>query len=284
MALLRKHKSLVPVGKLPQILHEHPEESEKLLELLLKESHLSPTASCQSNTSTHTIIDTLRILHDRREQGDFEIQISGTEIAVKCHAFVIQTRWPYARIMLSSVNFEDVVKHRMKFPPPGEEGGLHKGAIEAMLDLLYLGNVRPETLSGLSPAAALTITSNIDLYFSSMDHPALFRHLIQSAETVLNESVTAGNCLELYQVATGIGATQAIEHAKEVFVQNFTAIWEDTAQQERLFALEPAVRERLLWASMAAIAKIQQSYFLESTSHPQAVDSRRARYGANHDI
>lgn len=121
LEILRKHKAAIPKKKLPELLNNNHDLAWDLIDRL---DHV-PAAVKVDNLKvlpTKSVSDMLAHLRSDAKSADFDIQV-GSCAPVRCHSWVLYSRWPYFRHMLSS-NMKEASNKKLLLPAADQNGGM----------------------------------------------------------------------------------------------------------------------------------------------------------------
>jgi hypothetical protein len=151
-------------------------------------------------------------------------------VIFKCHSFVLQSRWPYFETM-ASLGMKEAVEAKLTLPPFGRDGGMHPVAMEAILDMIYLGQLRRSSKAKLlaHPEVAVSLVAVSDLYLFPPDgvDANSDENIFQPLLALAVDSVTPENCLITLRAALSFNCTRMIEKAKDVIVENAKTLADD---------------------------------------------------------
>jgi hypothetical protein len=278
--LLRKHKNDLPVKQLPVLMKDH---TEYMMDLM---AELLPTNNANSNAppifkpqsgKCKSLADTLVRLYETREGADFNIVLKGhndntsNSSPMRCHAFVLHARWPYFRAMFDA-GMREMQRAKLELPGVGEDGGMHPLVLQAILDVIYLGAVQPNTIKLFNPAVALQLLSVQELYLSSFDAKeqkqengggggdgvgdamaSAFSSLIEWATQLVDRGLNVDNCVEVYKTALEVQAEEVAERSKVLIVANIKRLMANPKHSAAILSLPHDVQLPLLWKCIVSM-------------------------------
>lgn len=252
--LLRRHRARLPLPELPDLLKIDPIQVLKLAQQLLQETSpdLEFPMGMNKSEESHSLMTSLKRLLKTKMGTDFEICVG--EHSIKCHSFVLASRWPYFRHMLEA-GMNEAKKMQLKLPPPGEDGGIHPVSLQAAIDVCYVGKVRKETRDMFTPAHALDVLSIKELYFDWSDvsesevsvGSRTFGPLIEFASKSAEKGLMSSNCAELYTTALELKMDDLAQKALEVISYHLHEVWQHETQRQILLKLPQEKQLALLW-------------------------------------
>jgi hypothetical protein len=282
--LLRKHKNSLPVKQLPALMKDHTEYMMDLMAELLStdnaNSNAPPIFKPQSG-KCKSLTDTLVRLYKTREGADFNIVLKGhndntsNSSPMRCHSFVLHARWPYFRAMFDA-GMREMQRATLELPSVGEDGGMHSLVMQAILDVIYLGAVQPNTIELFNPAVALQLLSVQELYLSSFnakeqkqengggggggngdgDGDAMasaFLSLIEWATQLVDRGLNVDNCVEVYKTALEMQVEEVAERSKVVIVANIKRLMANPNHSAAILSLPHDVQLPLLWKCIVSM-------------------------------
>jgi hypothetical protein len=216
------------------------------------------------------LYDSIVALYLSKEAWDFEICINGPNPAerysIKCHAWIVSSRWPYFAQMVKS-GLRESQKSQLILPEPGCDGGMYPAVLEAIMGLVYFNLLPDAAKARFTLETAINVFKIYDLYLAPLPSSTtnseitptvlptdehLFSHLLQFAEHVLNSHLTWEACIATYVTAQDIGAVEVMERALQAIRVNLKQIVKNPAQKAKLMKLPVPVLLELLFDAVAA--------------------------------
>jgi hypothetical protein len=283
--LLRKHKNDLPVKQLPVLMKDHTEYMMDLVAELVPTNNAnfnSPPIFKPQSGKCKSLTDTLVRLYETREGADFNIVLKGhndntpNSAPMRCHAFVLHARWPYFRAMFDA-GMREMQRAKLELPGVGEDGGMHPLVMQAILDVIYLGAVQPNTIKLFNPAVALQLLSVQELYLSSFDAKeqkqengggdggdgdgdgdgdataSAFLSLIEWATQLVDRGLNVDNCVEVYKTALEMQVEEVAERSKSLIVANIKLLMANPKHSAAILSLPHDVQLPLLWKCIVSM-------------------------------
>jgi hypothetical protein len=230
LAVMRAHKlAIAPkIKRVAELLEKHKDAFYDLVKFLIEDNDsLKPTKMVSAYEESPSIQTALAKLRNSSSSADFEIHIGASE-KIKCHSFVLYSRWPYFRHMLDAGMIEARSK-TLSLPDHDQDGGMHPTCLEAILDVAYLGELQQDTKNDFDLDLALFTLNLNDLYLDGASMPTnsrgitaassgpmnTFVGLVEFAQDLVLRSVDESNVDETCETLNQIGLEQFSERVKE---------------------------------------------------------------------
>jgi hypothetical protein len=272
--LLRKHKNDLPVKQLDVLMKGH-NVMDLIAELLSTDNSNAPPIFKPQPGKCKSLADTLVRLYETREGADFNIVLKGhndnksNSPPMRCHAFVLHARWPYFRAMFDA-GMRETQRAKLELPGVGEDGGMHPLVLQAILDVIYLGAVQPNTIKLFNPAVALQLLSVQGLYLSSFDAKeqkqenggggsvcdamaSAFLSLIEWATQLVDRGLNVDNCVEVYKTALEMQGEVMAERSMVLIVANIKRLVANPKHSAAILSLPHDVQLPLLWKCIVSM-------------------------------
>jgi hypothetical protein len=147
---------------------------------------------------------------------------------------------------------------------------MHPLVMQAILDVIYLGAVQPNTIKLFNPAVALQLLSVQGLYLSSFDAKeqkqengggggggdamaSAFSSLIEWATQLVDRDLNVDNCVEVYKTALEMQVEEVAERSKELIVANIKRLMANPNHSAAILSLPHDVQLPLLWKCIVSM-------------------------------
>jgi len=169
--------------------------------------------------------DTLSALFESKEESDWTITVSTPSVgqdslsnSFAVHSFVLYARWPYFQTMSGS-NLTESRTKCLTLPSDLREGGLTKGALLALLKVIYCDEVSSH--KPLDLLDGLSLQCNCELYQLQTDMVTWFDELIRAATL---STISASNCVAYFTLAKELQMEWLATEALSCVVENWESL------------------------------------------------------------
>lgn len=233
-----------------------------------------------------TLGEDMERLFDSAQDSDFTIMIESGEssVSINCHASILYASWVYFRHMWAA-GMREKNERVLKLPGPNHPDGISSAALKQILRYAYTGRIPRHNID---PYDALFLLGRAELYgltsdnrgrrfsFSTdpngiivadLSHPLprddgvdlgepeepdlSFRPLLDFCLAMIEKSLNAGNCVQIYKAAIDIGAQEAANKARHYVVQNLKQILKTPNGKFQLLQLPQAEVNMMLFEYIA---------------------------------
>jgi hypothetical protein len=260
--LLQKHKKILNMKQITDFMRDDLDVLAQLMQLLLSdevpqpdptgfEGLLSPQDARKRQFIPKTLACSMKELFKTKKNADFEIclQTGASLSTIKCHSFVLYSRWAYFRRLVDS-GMKEALQKRLVLSASDEPGGWDLHVLNAVVEVIYCGKNCPKIMSDIDTASAVRIHGMVDLYLVEEDESHLtspFADLLKYCKDRIVNGISMENCIDIYRAAYQANAAQIIDIAKQFIIESLPEFRSDEAKTKELLRLPWESQLALLW-------------------------------------